>query len=101
MSQNHVFRAFEYQIEAQEQVLENPKNLMFARAGEPPLERKIRAPSIFCRHDVRSSGEVHARAGSYVVRPSTRAPNSTLEHKFDITSTFAGLMGPLERGPLF
>ena len=61
-----MFKAFECQVEAQEQVLENPEILMSARAGDPPLERKIRAPSIFCKHDVRSSGEVHARAGSYV-----------------------------------
>ncbi|KAF5956683.1 hypothetical protein HYC85_003908 [Camellia sinensis] len=48
--------------------------------------------------DVRSSGEVHARAGSHVERPSSRALECTIERKFDIPSTFAGLMGPLERG---
>ena len=71
---------------------------MSARAGEVPFEREIRVPSIFANMDVRSSGEVHAQAGSHVERPSARAPESTIEHKFDITSTFAGLKGPLERG---
>ena len=33
LSQNHAFRAFEYQVEAQEHVLENPENLMSARAS--------------------------------------------------------------------
>ena len=56
LSQKHAFRAFEYQVEAQEHVLENPKFLMSARAGEPQLKREIRAPSIFCRLDVRSNG---------------------------------------------
>ncbi|KAF5946084.1 hypothetical protein HYC85_016312 [Camellia sinensis] len=46
---------------------------------------------------VRSSGEVHARAGSLVVRPSAKAPEFAIERKYDITSTFAGLKGPLER----
>ena len=62
------------------------------------LERENRVPSIFCRHGVRSSGEVLARAGSHVERPAARAPECTIERKFDITCTFVGLKGPLERG---
>ena len=65
------------------------------------LEREFRAPSIFADLDVRSSGEVHARAGSYVDRPTARVPDFTLERNFDASSTFADLMGPLERGPCF
>ena len=71
---------------------------MSVRAGKPPLEREIRVPSIFCRHGVRLSGEVHARAGSHVERPSARAPEFAIERKFNITSTFAGLKGLLEQG---
>ena len=41
---------------------------------------------------------VPARAGSYVDRHSASAAEFTLEHEFDITSTLAGLLGPLERG---
>ena len=73
---------------------------MSARAREVSLEREIRVPSIFADMDVRSSGEVYAWAGSHVVSPSTRAPDFELERKIDITSTFAGLMGPLEQGSL-
>ena len=76
---------------AQELNLENPDFWC-------PLERGIHAPSIFCRHGARSSGEVDARAGSYVDRPSVRAAEFALEHDFDVTSTFAGPKGPLERG---
>ena len=69
---------------------------MSARAGRQTLKCEFRAPSIFADLDVHSSGEVHARAGSYVDRPSARAPDFTLERKFDASSTFADLMGPLE-----
>ena len=71
---------------------------MSARVGNPPLEREIRVPSIFCRHGVRLSEEVYARAGNHVERPSARAPECTIEREFDISSTFAGHKGPLERG---
>ena len=57
LSQKHAFKAFEYQVEAQECVLENPEFLMSARAGEDMLKREIRAPSIFADMDVCSSGE--------------------------------------------
>ena len=62
------------------------------------LERENRAPSTFCRHGSRSSGEVDAEAGSYVDRPSARAAELTPERDFDVTSIFAGLKGPFERG---
>ena len=98
---NHVFRAFECRVESQEHVLENPEFLMSARAGEDMLKREIRAPSIFADMDVRSSREFHARVGSYVDRPSARAPDFTRESNFDASNTFADLMGLLERGPYF
>lgn len=39
-----------------------------------------------------------ARAGSHVVKLSARVPDFTLERENDVTSIFAGLRGPLERG---
>ncbi|KAF5941926.1 hypothetical protein HYC85_019568 [Camellia sinensis] len=65
---------------------------MYARAGEVPLERRNRASSTFCRHGSHSSGEVYARAGSYVDRQSARAAEFTLELELKATSTFADLM---------
>ena len=63
-----------------------------------PLERwilrssvKYELPAYFCRHGIRSSGEVHARVGSYVDRPSARVPDFTLERNFDASSTFCRL----------
>ena len=56
-------------------------------------------PALFAELDVHSSGLSHARAGSFVDRPSARALYSTPERIFHATSTFAGLKGPLERGP--
>ena len=63
-----------------------------------PLERENRAPNTFCKHGSRSSGEVDARAGSHGDRPSAQAAGLTPERDFDVTSIFAGLKCPLERG---
>ena len=67
-------------------------------SGEELLERENRAPSTFCKHGSRSSGEVDSRAGSYVDRPSTREAELTPERIFHATSIFTGLNGPLELG---
>ena len=68
--------------------------------GKAPREREIRAPRSFVDMDVRSSGEIYARAGSHVVRLPARVSEFTLERKNEAPSTFADLMGPLERESL-
>ena len=62
------------------------------------------------KFDVRSSGETAAqvwiscsrhflqKVWCPLERPSARVSECTLERKFGIASTFAGLLGPLERG---
>ena len=47
------------------------------------------------------AGYLTLERGVFVDRPSARALYSTLERVFHATSTFAGLEGPLERGPCF